>query len=241
MYIKFMNQTLPVKTYTTASTELSDLEETFKLKELMLASLISNLQVAFLYRADLTQILSKCAFAVANHIGINSVHIWSVNNAKQSIEFQASYGQGETTPTTLNFSPFIKQKKPFLVTSIENDPGVHDIHWLQSHGFTSWAGIPFIIDDKVLGILAMYSKAALPEDILETATPAALYICRSIELKSRKQKLEALQEQLIDSQMKLDSLQELTISRELKMIDLKDQIKQLSITSSQAAIKENTL
>ena len=42
-----------------------------------------------------------------------------------------------------------------------NDPNVGDPEWVRAERITSFAGYPLIVEDRVVGVMAMFSRAPL--------------------------------------------------------------------------------
>jgi GAF domain-containing protein len=60
------------------------------------------------------------------------------------------------------------EKKPLLTNRVISDPRISDQDWAVREGMVAFAGYPLLIEDRVLGVLAMFSRRPLAEDVLTT-------------------------------------------------------------------------
>jgi len=52
----------------------------------------------------------------------------------------------------------VKQKKPLIIRDIQNDPRARRPEFLRQNGFVSYLGLPLIVKDEAVGVLAMFAK-----------------------------------------------------------------------------------
>src|SRR5262249_31589101 len=69
------------------------------------------------------------------------------------------------------------------------DPRVNDKAWAQANGMVAFAGYPLVVEDRLIGVVALFARRRLSESILETLASVADTIAQGIE---RKQAEEAL-------------------------------------------------
>lgn len=55
---------------------------------------------------------------------------------------------------------------PHITNDVLSDPGVRDKEWAQQEGFVSFAGYPLVWGNESLGVLGMYSRRPLSEELL---------------------------------------------------------------------------
>ena len=73
-----------------------------------------------------------------------------------------------------------------------NDPRVSDREWAKREGITAFAGHPLIVDDRVIGVIALFARCPLDEDVLSALASVADSIAVGIK---RKRAEEALRHQ----------------------------------------------
>src|SRR4029434_1949044 len=77
-----------------------------------------------------------------------------------------------------------QEKKPYLANDVMNDPRVTDKAWAQNEGMVSFAGYPLVVQDRVVGVMAMFARQRLSADTLDTLASVADSIAQVIERNS---------------------------------------------------------
>ncbi len=72
------------------------------------------------------------------------------------------------------------------------DPRVGDQAWAQAEGMVSFAGYPLLVEDRLVGVVAMFSRQELPDDTLEALSSVANVIAQGIERRRAEEALDAL-------------------------------------------------
>ena len=62
-----------------------------------------------------------------------------------------------------------QDRQPALSNDVLNDPQVGDPTWALAEGITAFAGYPLIVEDRVVGVMAMFARQPMSQ-----ATVAAL-------------------------------------------------------------------
>ncbi|HTL18110.1 MAG TPA: PAS domain S-box protein, partial [Patescibacteria group bacterium] len=76
-----------------------------------------------------------------------------------------------------------QDKTPLLTNSVQSDPRVSDQQWAEREGMVAFAGYPLLIEDRVLGVLAMFARRPLCADVLKTLGAIADSLALGIERK----------------------------------------------------------
>ncbi len=66
---------------------------------------------------------------------------------------------------------------------------MHDQEWAKREGIVAFAGHPLLVDDRLVGVLAIFSRTPLPEATLTTLGAVANAIALGIERKKSEQAL----------------------------------------------------
>jgi PAS domain S-box-containing protein len=82
-----------------------------------------------------------------------------------------------------------KEKKPHLTNDLFNDPRVSDKDWARACGLISFAGYPLIVEERVVGVMALFARHSLSNATLETLASVADAIAQGIERKRAEEKL----------------------------------------------------
>jgi GAF domain-containing protein len=103
---------------------------------------------------------------------------------------------------------------------------------------TAFAGHPLVIGDKLVGVMAMFSRNQLSDVTLRALESVSNEIAIGIERKRNDEALEQLNEELEqrvkqrtaeldEKNRELERFNKIFVGRELRMIELKEKIKEL--------------
>jgi formate hydrogenlyase transcriptional activator len=96
-----------------------------------------------------------------------------------------------------------REKKAHLTNDVMNDPRVHDKGWAQSTGMVAFAGYPLVVEDRLIGVVALFARHPLSESILDTLASVAGTIAQGIE---RKRAEHAAREREREARLIVDSI-----------------------------------
>ncbi len=152
-----------------------------------------NAEVALALNAgtELQAMLQQCAELVARHLDVAFVRVWTLHEETQTLGPQATagcyshaYGPHRHIKVGEHKIGLIAQeKKPHLTNSIQSDPRVRDKEWVVREGMVAFAGYPLLLEDRVLGVLALFAKRPLTDNVLKTLGSVADSIALGIERK----------------------------------------------------------
>ncbi|HEY7182370.1 MAG TPA: PAS domain S-box protein [Blastocatellia bacterium] len=137
----------------------------------------------------LRQSLQKCAEAIVAHLDAAFARIWLFNDKEQVLELQASagiYTRIDGTHSRVPLGQFkigaiAEEKAPSLTNDLANDPRVSDREWARREGLVSFAGYPLLIGDRVIGVIAMFSKEKLETDNLNSLEMVADKVVQGVQ------------------------------------------------------------
>src|SRR5262249_20421921 len=64
---------------------------------------------------------------------------------------------------------------------VTQDPRIHDHEWAKREGLVGFAGYPLLVEGRVIGVMAMFSKKPLSAPTLETLASIADPIAQGVE------------------------------------------------------------
>lgn len=143
--------------------------------------------------------LKYCTDAMVKHLNAAFARIWTLNEVENVLELQASSGiythidgAHSRVPVGMFKIGLIAQEcQPHLTNEVLIDPRVGDKAWAKQQGMVAFAGYPLILDGNLIGVMAMFSRQALPESVLEALNLAANEVALGIKRIQTKQALEA--------------------------------------------------
>jgi PAS domain S-box-containing protein len=140
---------------------------------------------------ELPAMLQQCAGLVVRHLDVAFARVWTLNEATQTLELQASAGcythlDGPHSRVAVGqhkIGLIAREKKPHLTNRVQTDPRVNDKEWATREGIVAFAGYPLLLEDRVLGVLALFARRPLRDDVLKALGSVADSIALGIERK----------------------------------------------------------
>ena len=138
-----------------------------------LASLAADVGVALTGADTLPGILQPCAEALVRHLRAALARIWTLNEAENVLELQASAGMYTRTDGTYSRVPIdghfkigliAQQRRPYLTNDVLNDPCISDPEWAGREGLVASAGHPLMVQDRVVGVMVLFAPTATGGD-----------------------------------------------------------------------------
>jgi PAS domain S-box-containing protein len=162
------------------------------------AALRADVNAALAEReGSLQSILQQCAEAVVRHKDAAFARIWTLNHKEGVLELQASAGlythlngrHSRVPVGELKIGLIAEQRQPLLTNDVCNDPRVNDREWAREQGMAAFAGYPLLVEDRVVGVMAMFARHQLTEGTVEALATIAAPIAQGIERKRAEQAL----------------------------------------------------
>ncbi|MCY7406980.1 MAG: trifunctional serine/threonine-protein kinase/ATP-binding protein/sensor histidine kinase [Alkalinema sp. CAN_BIN05] len=146
----------------------------------------------------LQEMLQGCTEIVVDYLDAAFARIWTVSADENILELQASAGlythlNGDHSQVPIGqfkIGLIAQERLPHLTNDVLNDPRVGDKAWAASEGMVSFAGYPLLVDDQLLGVIAIFARRPLGTAILDALAIAAYEISLGLD---RKQTEIALQ------------------------------------------------
>jgi PAS domain S-box-containing protein len=191
-------------------TERAHIEETQMRRTTHLA-LRADVSVA-LAKGD-TAFLEGCTEAIVKDLGAAFARIWTLNKEENVLELQASSGMythidgphARVPVGVYKIGLIAEERQPHITNEVQIDPRVSDKEWAKREGMIAFAGYPLIVEDRLLGVMAMFARKRLADDTLDALASVAEFISQGIERKRAEEALRASEEQLRQSQ-KLEAI-----------------------------------
>ncbi|PYM65430.1 MAG: hypothetical protein DMD79_04725, partial [Candidatus Rokuibacteriota bacterium] len=129
------------------------------------------------------EVLDLVARAAAGLPGEATVQLWLVDEAGHRLELAASHGarpgrRGVPQPRTLGIHEGLagavaQSRAPLVLASLSAEPRVAAREWLRDQGLASFAGVPMVRADRLLGVLCLFTRRR------RRFTPRAVSVLRS--------------------------------------------------------------
>ena len=152
----------------------------------------------------LQTMLQRCTEAMVQHLDAAFARVWTLNEEEGVLELQASAGMYTHTDGFHSRVPvgsfkiglIAQERRPHLTNAVTSDPRVSDKEWAKREGMVAFAGYPLILEDRLVGVVAMFALKELAEDTIGALGSVADIIAQGIERKRAEEEIRRLNEQL---------------------------------------------
>jgi PAS domain S-box-containing protein len=142
-------------------------------------------------KGSLQSMLQKSAEALVRHLDVAFARIWTLNPKESLLELQASAGMYRRLDGShsrvpvggLKIGLIAKGRQLHLTNDVVNDSRISDRAWAREQGLVAFAGYPLLVEDRVIGVMAMFARHPLTEDTVEAIATVAAPIAQGIERK----------------------------------------------------------
>lgn len=175
------------------------MEETIRerTREALLGAEISSILIK---EKGLDDLLQHCTEAIIKHLDAALARIWVLNEKSHLLELRASAGmythingEHQFIPVgQLRIGKIAGEKTPFLTNQLSGEPETSAPSWAETHHITGFAGHPLIVRDKVVGVMALFSKNRLKKSISAALGSISDGIALGIEEKKAEDKIHFL-------------------------------------------------
>jgi PAS domain S-box-containing protein len=149
---------------------------------------------------SLREALQRCCEAVVRHLDAAFARVWTLERGADVLELQASAGMythtngahGRVPVGRFKIGLIAAERRPHLTNEVVGDPRVGDQEWAEREGMVAFAGYPLLVEDRLVGVLAMFARAPLPDDTLEALSSVSNVIAQGIERKRAEDVLAEL-------------------------------------------------
>jgi PAS domain S-box-containing protein len=161
--------------------------------------------------ADIRGMLQLCATAMVRHLGAAFARVWTLDEKEDVLELQASAGMythldgphGRVPVGKFKIGMIAAERRPHLTNQVVGDPRVGDQEWARREGMVSFAGYPLVVDDRLVGVLAMFARQPLSEAVLQALGSISREVGLGIVRKRTEAERNRLQQEVIEAQQSL--------------------------------------
>jgi PAS domain S-box-containing protein len=181
--------------------DLSDRKqiETDLLERVHVSILTADIGRALAQTATIPEMLQSCAEALWRHANVALARIWTLDEAGEVLELQASAGiythidgaRSQIRVSESTIGAIAQSRQPHLTNDVPHDPKVHDKEWVKREGMVAFAGYPLLVGEQLVGVMAMFARHTLTDTILQEMGSVATAIALGIERKHSEAKLQA--------------------------------------------------
>lgn len=159
-----------------------------------LFALNADVAIAATQATSLRTMLQLCTDSIVTNMDAALARIWTVNMAGDLLLLQASSGietnlSGPMARVPIGRSrigEIARDRRPGFSNEARHDPRFGDVEWAARHGILGFAGYPLLVEDRLIGVLAVYSRHPLAENALDSLGSVG----RTIAVGSERKQLE---------------------------------------------------
>jgi PAS domain S-box-containing protein len=162
-----------------------------------LAQFSSDVGLALTQNYTLDEILYCCTEAMVQYLDAAFARIWFLNYEENVLELRASSGlythldggHSRIPVGKFKIGLIAKERKSHITNNVLEDERVGDKDWAKREGMVAFAGYPLMVEQKLVGVIAMFSRQTLPEVRLQGLELAVNTVALAIEQKISEQLL----------------------------------------------------
>ena len=166
-------------------------------EQVRLASLTADVGLAITQSTTLDEMLRLCTESLVRRLDAAFARIWMLDPDGNMLELRASSGlythldgpHSKVPIGQLKIGRIAATRQPTLSNDVLTDIPNIDAGWAEREGMVAFAGLPLIVEDRLVGVMALFARQALPEATLKAMAAVANGIAVGIE---RKGALDAL-------------------------------------------------
>ena len=176
-----------------AATDVTDRKfaEQVLAEQLKISSFTADVGMALTENQTLPATLQNCTDAVVRHLDAAFARIWVLNEEGNFLDLQASAGMythidgahRRIAVGEFKIGLIAQERQPHLTNFVLQDPRVSDKEWAKREGMVAFAGYPLIVDNQLIGVIAMFARHELQESTLIALASVADSIAVGIKRK----------------------------------------------------------
>ena len=173
-------------------------------EQIRLARFGRDVGLALTREGTLEEALGRCAGTTVRHLNAAFARIWTIDEAGETLELRASAGlythtdgpHGRVPVGLYKIGQIARDRTPHLTNAVIGDPRVSDQVWAEREKMVAFAGYPLIVEERLVGVLAIFARQELSDATLRAMASVADEIAIGIERKRAEERLHRQREWL---------------------------------------------
>ncbi|HUE74875.1 MAG TPA: response regulator [Pirellulaceae bacterium] len=173
-------------------------------EQLRLAALTADIGLAQTASDSLSGVLARCAESLARNLRAALARIWILDEQHQVLDLLASAGdsagdKGPPERVAIGRSCvglIAERQLPYLTNDVVNDSCFDELEWARQEGLTAFAGYPLLVEDRPVGVMALFGRQSFPQATLDAMAAVANHIALGIERKRAEEALHLTERRL---------------------------------------------
>jgi len=167
--------------------------------------LIADVAVALNLGGPMRTVLQKCADAIVQRLDAAFARVWTLDDDGDVLVLQASAGMythvdgghARVPVGQFKIGRIAARRTPHLTNDVCSDPHVGDPAWARREGLVAFAGYPLIVNDALVGVVALFARQPLTDATRTALGAAADNIASGIGRKRVEERLALTQSELV--------------------------------------------
>jgi PAS domain S-box-containing protein len=176
--------------------------EESQIQRTRLATYTAEVGLALTAEDHLHSMLQRCAELTVKYLDAAFARIWAINEQENVLELQASAGlythtdgpHARVPVGQFKIGLIALERRPHLTNSVLDDPRVSDKEWAAREGMVAFAGYPLLVEDKLMGVVAIFARKPQNEETLQALGSVAHGIALGIQRKRTEDELNQAME-----------------------------------------------
>lgn len=175
------------------------------------ARLMAEVGAAMTTSQSLREALQRCAEAIVRGLDAAFARVWVLPPQSKILQLEASAGQYTHLDGAYSRIPLgafkigriAQEAKAHLSNDVPNDPEIKDREWARREGMRAFAGYPLLVNDHVVGVVALFARHPLAQSTLQTLALVADMLATGVrrryaedEVQKKTKQLELITESL---------------------------------------------
>nr|CBX27252.1 Uncharacterized signaling protein PA1727 [uncultured Desulfobacterium sp.] len=164
------------------------------------ATLGAEIGKVLVQQKDLRSLLQLCTESIVKNLDAAFARIWIFQEDENALHLMASAGMYTHIDGNRKIIPVGKykigiiaeEKKPHLTNTVIGDPQISDQEWAKREKMVAFAGHPLVVDERLVGVMAMFSKKPLQDTALMALASISDGIALGIEKKKAEDRIHFL-------------------------------------------------
>jgi signal transduction histidine kinase len=149
----------------------------------------------------MSEVLQRCAAAVVEHLDAAFARIWVLEPDGETLVLRASAGlythldgpHGTVRVGELKIGGIAADGGAVMTNDVVHDPRIDDPEWARTAGIVAFAGHPLVVDGRTVGVMALFSRAALGTPVIahlgSVADAIAQFVARGRAVEEERERL----------------------------------------------------
>ncbi|MFE4106093.1 PAS domain-containing sensor histidine kinase [Almyronema epifaneia] len=146
---------------------------------------------------QLKTMLQRCCEVIVQRLAAAFARLWTLNPEDNVLELQASAGwythldggHSRIPVGQFKIGLIAAERRPHLTNDVLSDPHVSDKAWAKRTGMVAFAGYPLIVEDELLGVVAVFAQHPLSNSVLEILSFIVTELALGIKRKQAERSL----------------------------------------------------